>query len=309
MNPSRQVTTVATLLLLASVAGSIFFLRRADTVRPEATLQEVLYIPSPRTIKFLSLGYTGLMADIYWTRAVQYFGGKRHAGVDTYQLLAPLLSITTALDPKLLVAYEYGSNFLAAPPPLGVGEPQKAIELIQFGIRNNPDQWHLYYDLGFVHYLDLKDYRSAAEDFEAGSKLPNAHPFMKLMAGNMAQHAGDYGMARLLWTATYQSATEKLIRANALAHLRAIAVDQDVLALNDIVAKYNHDTGHLPRSFSDLISAGLLRGIPVDPLGNPYKLMPDGSIEVRDPDHLPFIQKGVPIRYIPPKVVKLLPTD
>jgi tetratricopeptide (TPR) repeat protein len=309
MKSSRQVTIVATVLLLISMAGSVFFLRRADTVRTAATLQEVLYIPSPRAIKLLSLGYSGLMADIYWTRAVQYFGGKRHAGAEQYGLLAPLLNITTALDPKLLVAYEYGSNFLAASPPLGVGEPEKAIELIKFGIRNNPDQWHLYYDLGYVYYLDLKDYRSAAKAFEEASKLPKAHPFMKLLAGNMAQHAGEYDMARMLWTATYESTTDKLIRANALAHLRAIRVDRDVMALNDIVGRYGHETGHVPHSFSDLISAGLLRGVPVDPLGRPYNLMPDGSIEVRDPDRLPFIRKGLPLSYIPPTVVKLLPSD
>jgi hypothetical protein len=34
-------------------------------------------------------------------------------------------------------------------------------------------------------------------------------------------------------------------------------------------------------------------------------LMPDGSVEVRVPDDLPFIQKGVPIGYIPPKVPKM----
>ena len=30
---------------------------------------------SPKAVKRLSLGYDGLLADIYWTRAVQYFGG------------------------------------------------------------------------------------------------------------------------------------------------------------------------------------------------------------------------------------------
>ena len=28
----------------------------------------------------MSLGYDGLLADIYWTRAVQYFGSKHHEG-------------------------------------------------------------------------------------------------------------------------------------------------------------------------------------------------------------------------------------
>jgi len=309
MKPSPRVTAVATLLLLASMALSVLLLRQVDRLRAGATLQEVLYLSSPKAIKRLSLGYSGLVADIYWTRAVQYFGNKHHTGEEHYKLLAPLLEITTALDPKLRVAYEYGSNFLAAPPALGAGMPQEAIRLIQFGIRNNPDQWHLYYDLGFVYYLELKDYVAAAKAFEAGSRLPNAHPFMKLMAGNMAQHAGDYQMARMLWTATYESATEKVVRANAKAHLRAITVDQDVIALDDVVAKYRDETGHLPNSFSELMSAGLLRGLPLDPLGHPYVLVSDGSIEVNDPDNLPFIQKGTPPGYVPPSSPHLPTAD
>src|SRR6266481_2667492 len=275
MRPSRRVTAVASALLVASMAACVLLLHQVDRVRTGRTLQEVLYISSPKAVKRLSLGYNSLVADIYWTRAVQYFGGKHHAGDRHYELLGPLLELTTALDPKLLVAYEYGSNFLAAPPPLGAGLPDQAIKLIQFGIQNNPDRWHLYYDLGFVYYLDLKDYKAAGKAFEEGSQLPNAHPFMKVMAGNMAQHAGEYEMARLLWTATYESAGDNLLRANAAAHLRAIQVDEDVLALGEIVARYGRETGQLPRSFSDLISAGLLRAVPADPLGHAYRLMTD----------------------------------
>lgn len=309
MKPSRQTTIAVSLLLMISMAGVVLLLRQVDRVRAGATLQEVLYMPSPKAVKRLSLGYSGLMADIYWTRAVQYFGTKHSEGARQYKLLGPLLEITTTLDPKLLVAYEYGSNFLAAPLGLGAADPRKAIELIEFGIRNNPDKWHLYYDLGFVYYLELKDYGAAAKAFEEGSKLPNAHPFMTLMAGNMAQHGGDYQMARLLWTATYESTSDKTIKANAKAHLQAIRVDEDIIALGNIVGQYGNKTGQLPRRFSDLIAAGFLRGVPVDPLGHPYKLMPDGRIEVQDPDNLPFIQKGLPPGYVPPKTLKFLPSD
>ena len=51
-------------------------------------------------VKRPSLGYDGLMADIYWTRAVQYFGRRHLTSREDYNLLAPLLEITTALDPK-----------------------------------------------------------------------------------------------------------------------------------------------------------------------------------------------------------------
>jgi len=309
MTPRRRVIVSATTLLIVSLVLSILVLRSLDRVRSGATLQEVLYISSPKILERLSLGYDGLLADIYWTRAVQYFGSKHFQGARQYTLLAPLLQITTALDPHLTVAYEFGANFLAPKPPNGAGMPEQAIDLANFGIRNNPDDWHLYYELGFIYYMEMKDYRDAASAFDRGSKVPNAHPWLKVLAALMAEHAGEMRTAQMMWTATYQTSHDKNVRANAVAHLRALQVDEDVTALENLVRRYKQQTGHLPASFADLAREGWLGGVPVDPLGHTYKLTPDGRIEVRVPDDLPFIEKGTPPGYVPPAAPKFLPGD
>ncbi len=49
---------------------------------------------SSKLVKAMSLEYAPLVADIYWTRVVQYFGNK-HAGKQMdLRLLWPLLDIT-----------------------------------------------------------------------------------------------------------------------------------------------------------------------------------------------------------------------
>jgi hypothetical protein len=53
----------------------------------------------------------------------------------------------------------------------------------------------------------------------------------------------------------------------------------------------------------------MLRGTPRDPLGQTYKLMPDGRVELRNPDDFPFIEKGMPTGYEPPLSPKILPSD
>ena len=291
------------------MTSTVLLLRRLDQLRSGGTVEEVLYISSPSVLKRISLGYGGLLADVYWTRAVQYFGGKHHDGARNYALLAPLLEITTRLDPQLLVAYEYGANFLAPKPPDGAGMPRRAIELAEYGIRNNPNEWKLYYQLGFIHYMELRDYAAAADAFARGSRVPNAHPWLKLMAAQMAEHAGDLQTARMMWTTMYQSTHDQSIKANAAAHLRALQVDEDVSVLETLVARYRDRTGRSPGSFSDLEAAGFLRGTPVDPVGHPYRLTPDGQVVVRVPDDLPFLKKGIPPGYVPPQKPKLLPTD
>jgi tetratricopeptide (TPR) repeat protein len=300
MNRSRTVTITAGTLLLVCLVGSIFFLRQVDRIRTSATLEDVLYITSPKAVKRLSLGYDGLLADLYWTRAVQYFGGRHVAGASHYRLLAPLLEITTTLDPHLVVAYQFGANFLSPQPPNGAGMPDKAIQLVNYGIQNNPDDWKLYYELGFIYYMDVKDYPKAADAFARGSQVPDAHPFLKVMAAQMAQHAGDTQMARALWTTTYQSTQDKQIRGNAIAHLRALQVADDATALESVVAQYSQATGRTPASLSELVAAHVLRSMPLDPTGRPYRLV-EGRIEVQVPDEIPFIEKGAPPGYKPPR--------
>ena len=139
MSYSSHIRRAAAVLLIACLISSALILHHLDRIRTHATLEEILFITSPKALKHLSLGYEGLLADIYWTRAVQYFGGKHYEGAQKYELLAPLLDITTALDPQLTVAYEFGANFLAPPPPNGAGMPQKAVQLAEYGVRHNPN--------------------------------------------------------------------------------------------------------------------------------------------------------------------------
>ena len=222
MTARQRTTTIAAVCFAVSLAASVLLLRRIDQIRPQATLEDALYINSPTMVKRASLGFNGLMACLYWTRTVQYFGHRHFDSAHTYNELAPLLEITTALDPHLLPAYQFGASFLAPRPPGGAGQPDRAIHLMEYGIANNPDNWRLYYDLGFVYYTELKDYKRAAQVFEKGSKVPNAHPYMQIMAAQMAAHSGDLDTARMLWSATYETSYEANIRMNAMEHLRSI---------------------------------------------------------------------------------------
>jgi len=307
VTPNPKASIAFGVLVACCLGAAILLVQRIDHLRPAATLRETLYVSSPQTVKRMSLGYTGLLADIYWTRAVQYFGRKHFLQESDYSLLGPLLDITTALDPHLLVAYEFGSVFLAQKPPNGAGEPDKAVDLVHRGIRENPGYWRLYYDLGFIHYMERKDYVAASRAFLEGSQLPDAHPFMKLLAARMAEHGGDIETARFLWTNTYQNSTNADMQMNALAHLRALQVDEQVEQLEAVARKYREQTGEYPENFQQLANAGWLRGVPLDPTGRPYRLVPGGKVEVEQPDELPFITEGLPPGMASPQFIRTKP--
>jgi len=301
MTATRRVNLVAGAVLLFSMAGAMATLHVIDRLRRRSIAQQALYVRSSKALRRMSLGYTGLMADIYWTRAVQYFGEQHLRRTGDFRLLAPLLQITTELDPKLWPAYEFGANFLAPKPPGGAGLPEAALALIQYGIEHNPNQWRLYYNLGFLYYLELKDYPHAADAFKQGAALPVTHPFMAILAAQMSQHAGEFDTARMLWVTAYQNTREELIRQNAVDHLLALQVDEEVTRLEQVVERYREQRGRLPVTMGDLERTGFIRGTPVDPKGHPYKLMPDGRIEVQDPQNIYFITKGLPPGAEPPQ--------
>ena len=240
--------------------------------------EEELLLRSGRLLRKLSLGYEALLADVYWTRAVQYYGRKRVGHDPHFDLLASLLDLTTTLDPRLVVAYRFGAIFLAEPPPRGAGRPDLAAEFIHRGLAANPDQWRLWADLGFLYYWDLKDYAKAADAYLEGSRQPGAHLWMKAMAARIAQQGGSRQTSQLLWSELYDSTADLNIRRNAFEHLQTLKAEEDAEQLEKIVHEYQVRFAATPTSVGDLVRAGLLPGSPVDPAGYPYLLGPGGNV-------------------------------
>ena len=143
--------------------------------------EEVLYLWSGEHVKRLVPGFENLAADLYWLRTVQYFGGQRLFVSDKrFELLRPLIDITTTLDPRLEIAYRYGAIFLSEPPPLGAGRPREGVEVLERGVSALPDSWRLRQDLGFFHFLFLGDAHTASRDpgrgvADSGRRLLAAH--------------------------------------------------------------------------------------------------------------------------------------
>lgn len=291
---SRIATTLTASVLAISLSASFFVLHRIEAVFPSSPMEDVLFISSPQFVKRASLGFSGLLADIYWIRVVQYFGRKHEKDSTEYRALAPLLDITTTLDPNLVVAYEWGSTFLDQPPPAGAGDDNAAVELIRKGIANNPDDWHLYFTLGFIQYLGQHDYLGAAKTFEEGSKVPNAHPWMKAMAAKMLSDAGNIETARYMWQNIFDESSDKNLKENAAIHLQSLIVDQQVPQLESTVAEFRRRFGRNPTSWREFIDLGVFRTVPRDPTGEPYVLRQDGRVVVANPNKLPFIHAGKP---------------
>ena len=296
MIPARTRRMAPTLgLLLAAWGASALVQMSVD--REMARYREspeILWISSGKVLRTLSLGHQSLLADVYWTRTVQYYGSRLRDHKTDFSLLGPLLDITVTLDPQLTVAYYFGSIFLSEKPPRGAGDPQHAIALLQHGIVANPDEWRLWHHLGFLYYWELRDYVRAAAAYQAGAKNPKARDWMKVMAAAITEKGGNLQTSLFLWSRIYDSSEDPTIRKNAAGHIDGIKAQIDMEAIEKRAQQFQVENGRWPASIAEMVSHGLLPGVPVDAAGFPYRLKPDGTAALHpastvtlDYDHSP----------------------
>jgi hypothetical protein len=290
--PTLKITSHVRSVALAVVAVPILFVAvaalqaRIDVLSAPVTQdKEELVLRSASLLKKLSLGYDPLLADIYWTRVVQYYGTRLQNRSGNFDLLAPLLNIAATLDPKLLVAYQFGGIFLSEHPPGGAGRADLAVELVKRGIAANPDEWRLYHELGFLYYARLKDYQKASEAFLEGSRNPAAPIWMKIMAAHVAENGESPETSRFIWAELYNSTKDESVRKAALKHVQGLDAEIVLQRLNEISENYWKKFGRFPLSIEELRTAGLVEGDLKDPAGYPYRIGPNGipQLDPRSP--------------------------
>jgi len=181
--------------------------------RAPLAIEETIYVNSGETLKRASLGFDGLMADVYWIRTLLYFGeefelqrgSNQHFDISRLKLLHTLLDITVELDPKHVAAYRFGAVFL---PDI---DADAATRFVERGIRNNPDEWRLYQDMGFVQWRRGR-FREAAEAYGRGSELPGAPTWMRTMPALMLAKGGERETARAMFLRLYEESDDPFVK-------------------------------------------------------------------------------------------------
>jgi hypothetical protein len=284
-----MLSAVVVVAVLVGAAAAVQAARESIFPAPAAA-DDSLYVTSGTALRRMTVGYSALAADLYWIRAIQYYGGVKlrlqkegpprgaTAGQD-YTLLYPLLDLTTSLDPFFNIAYRFGAIFLAEPYPGGAGRPDLAIALLEKGLAVRPDKWEYMQDIGFVHYWWRQDYPAAAEWFDRASRVDGAPWFLKSLAATTLAEGGDRRSSRIMWQAIFESAEIEWLRNDAerrLLQLDAADFIDQVQAHVDRARAAGVPAG----SWQDLIRAGALGGVPVDPSRTPLELDDTGRVRL-----------------------------
>jgi hypothetical protein len=283
--------------IAALIAGAIGVVRVRERIYPPSEVDDQsVYFTSPAAVSRAALGYRTLAADLYWIRAVQYFGGtkrmldQRAAGVDAermrYAALYPMLDLATSLDPRFNIAYRFGAIFLAEPPPGGPGRADLAIALLEKGLRERPDKWEYLQDIGFVHYWWRRDYKEAARYFQRASDVPGAPWWLRSLAATTLVQGGDRESSRQLWMALRESAEIEWVRRDAERRLVQLAALDHIDQLQAIVNQVAAQQAAPVTDWTPVIASRRLNGIPVDPGGTPYEIDATGRVRLSQSSRL-----------------------
>jgi hypothetical protein len=289
-----RLRTLGAVLAVALLLGGAAWLQSLrEVVSPtSAASEDVLYLTSGAALRRLTVGYSALAADLYWIRAIQYYGGvKLHLQGSTmspgetgnqpleYTQLYPMLDITTTLDPYFNIAYRFGAIFLAEPYPGGAGRPDLAIKLLEKGLAARPDKWEYMQDIGFVHYWWRHDYQAAAGWFDRASKVEGAPWFLRSLAANTLSEGGDRRSSRTMWESIRESAEIEWLRTDAERRLKQLDA-ADFIELVQTEVDRAKARGLPATSWQELVRAGGIRGVPVDPERVPLELDPSGTVSL-----------------------------
>ena len=272
VHPAAWAALVA---LFAGVVGLQMLQTRAQPLAlPEDVSTNLLYVRSPEFLRRASLSFHALVADIYWIRTVQHYG-RTKLSTDSnkqYDILYPLLDLSTSLDPYFDVAYKFGAIFLAEEYPAGAGRPDQAIALLRKGLQAQPDKWQLAQEVGFVYYWWLADYQAAAMWFNRAADMTKAPDWLRPLAAVTLAQGGNRATSRTLWTEIVRNADADWLKSQATFRLNQLDAMDGIDVMERVVQQYRARTGVLPATWIDMIRAGLLRAIPADPTGTPLRL-------------------------------------
>jgi hypothetical protein len=276
----NPVAWLAVIVVPVLLVGIVALQRAIDSQRNVLEKQgDELLVQSGPLLKRLSLGYDALLGDIYWTRAVQYYGSKLPTSDRDFHLLAPLLNVATTLDPNLIPAYHFGAFFLSEKQG-GAGRPDLGVALVKKGMAANPNNIQISADLGFIYYMKLKDYEKAAATYLETSKIPGASPLFKVLAARIATRGGALDTSRMIWSEVYETTQDEQVKKRALEALKGLKAQSDEIQLDQLAQAYRARFGRAPQSTRDLVEAGMIKGIPLDPDGFPYAFGADGKSQL-----------------------------
>jgi hypothetical protein len=243
-----RVSTHALLAVLIAAFASIALFARAEAKRAfdrVATNEDRYYLPPATWLRAFSVGYNEAAADLVWITTIVYFGeravfatkGAAHPAdaeePASAQYTVNYLAVVTSLDPRFRGAYQDGSRLtMYHKGRITRSTVDMAIELLERGIAEFPDDGAMTFSLGFLYYYELEPFLAAGSEQRKHAKaegteliarsasLPGTPPYVSLLSSTLLRREGLDDLVIEHLRAMLVQETDPEIRASLEAQLR-----------------------------------------------------------------------------------------
>ena len=211
-----------------------------------------------RVVKALSAGFSDLLADLYWMRAIQYYGTQKLAGTG-FANLSPLLETAAELDHRFSIVYRYGAVFLSEQSPIGAGQPEMGVALLAKGADRNPADWRLRQEQGLFTFFYLNDSVRGAEILQRASRLPGAPDWMTALAAQILSKGGELEASLNMWLIIREQSEPGILRDNAGDQIKIVRSRILARDMMKEIKAYRERTGEAKATLAELRRAGVIR--------------------------------------------------
>jgi hypothetical protein len=265
------------LFLLAAALGIYFPLCQGvweSRARSRAETPAGYLFPS-KFSRILALGHQGLLSDFLFLKTATYIGGKGNSaqsmGEADWQFVFNSLDVVTDLDPYFVDPYMLAEGLLA----WDAGKPLLANQLLLKGTNYRKVDWRLPFFIGFNHFYFLKDYETAAGYIMTAAHLPGSDAYLKTLGARLAYYGGKSKTALLFLQQMLAETDDPLLKNRLAQRLTAL---EGAVVIEEALEKFKVQRGRMPVSLSELVAAGFLAELPVEPYGGKWGVLENGRV-------------------------------
>lgn len=267
--------TLSILLVLFIFTTTIFYAaRHIESKYPKTLVEDMLYLPSGKFLKGAALSYDEMLADMLWIKVIGYYGGR--AGTDqNYKWLNHIISIINILDPLFQYPYEFGGVVLATE----MQEVDNSIAILKKGMENVPETheryWYLPFFTAFNYMYYKSDYKTAATYMDIASNSPGSPDYLPLLTARLYANTDADEIAIPFLQEMIRNAKKEEQREQLTQRLYTLVSLRNIRFLESAVNIYITRFSKHPENLEQLVSAGILKDIPPDPLNGKYYIDKD----------------------------------
>ena len=259
MEKSSQTTTaIQTTIVAALILLAITFQSLHDDLVPPFTTKLALAkrnLLPPQILPYISFGFSGIMADMYWIRAIQDFvawNGKEGFYIGYFKNIA-------TLDPKF--EYPYLFNILTVPRNKNVATLNMIAQISEKGLTAIPESWKIPFYLGTQYYIFTRAYEPAQKYIGIAAEKKSAPEGVYLLystfiAKDLYTREQKMGLTQKLVKIIYNNTDNEIIKK-----LAAQGFQQEVITqlLEKGILAHKEQYKHYPKNIEEMLSVNLIK--------------------------------------------------